>query len=108
MSCKQCDQSNKCRDIIWDGKLGEYHIEVGDGYYNVYDYNVYGIKYCPYCGEDLSKRKENPDKYELTIQQEVQHDIVTFGAQGAWDKIFKKSRASGATRLLRKKEKEKK
>lgn len=84
MACKQCNQSNKDRDIIWDGEPGEYHIEVGDGYYN-----VFGIKYCPYCGEDLSKRKEESDKCVLTIQQEVQCDILTLGPQEVWKKIWK-------------------
>lgn len=82
MSCEKCDQSNKDRRVVWDGEPGKYHLEVADYYYN-----VYGIKYCPFCGEDLSKRKEDGEKCQLTTQQSVQHDIMTLGMKGAWERI---------------------
>lgn len=87
MSCKKCDQSNKDRDIVWDGEPGEYHIEVEDGYYN-----AYGIRYCPYCGEDLSKRKEDNNKCVFTTQQEVQYDLLTLGPHETWKKIWKNAK----------------
>lgn len=62
MSCKKCNQSNEVRYVVWDGKPGVYHLEVND-----YDSNVYGIRYCPFCGEDLSKRKESKENYKSTL-----------------------------------------
>lgn len=82
MSCEECDQSNKDRSIVWDGKSGKYHIEAADSYYNIYD-----IKYCPFCGEDLSKRIEDEKKYVLTVQQQVELDLATFSLQEIWEKI---------------------
>ena len=85
MSCKHCNQSNKDRKVVWDGEPGEYHIEVADGYYN-----LYGVKYCPYCGEDLSKRKEDSKKCVFTIQQEVQYDMMTLGPAKYLEKLTNK------------------
>lgn len=85
MACEKCNQNNKDRDIVWDGESGEYHIEVGDSYYD-----VYGIKYCPYCGEDLSKRVEDSKKCVLTAQQQVQYDMIMLGPAKMLENITKK------------------
>lgn len=97
MSCEKCDQSNRDRHVVWDGEPGEYHIEVGDYYYD-----VYGIRYCPWCGEDLSQRKEKSEDCKPTVQQEVQYDIMTLGEQGVWDKIVENLKPTEVPEYLKK------